>query len=132
MAAKSGSILVAYASNPVNEIDNTIINYTAKHMSSYITRCPYCGSTDVVAGPYEMYCQDCGESWPNEESWPDEEDDENEEGRGKDFAKKAARAVSTASKIARKSRTITRVGLGGLVTFKGGKLISEIVKHMIF
>lgn len=97
-------------------------------MSSYITRCPYCGSTDVVAGPYEWYCQDCGESWPNEESWPDGEEDENEEDRGKDLSNKI---ISEISKITREG-PIVRVGLGRLVTFKGGKLISEIVKHMIF
>lgn len=101
-------------------------------MSNYVTRCPYCGSEDIIAGPFEMYCQDCGESWPNIESWFGEDKVKTGGDRGNEFTKKATKAITDALTIAGRDHTTTRTGLGGIIIFKGGKLITEIVKHMIF
>lgn len=48
----------------------------AANKAPHLERCPYCGSLNVIAGPFEMYCLDCDESWTNESFFSFEDEQE--------------------------------------------------------
>ena len=90
---------------------------------SAIHRCPYCGSSDVYTGPFETYCADCGESWPNEFE-DDDSDDEQEFINNGNSAMKFVRSL-------KRYRPVIDAVLGGSPLVQGKKFIAECAKHIM-
>ena len=86
-------------------------NHKKNH--SGIIRCPYCGSTNVIAGPFELYCLDCEESF--------------------NFGETLRKATSFLSKNAVKvGKVVSKLGgsLGDFVSSSGGKTLLDILSRI--